>query len=484
MVNVLIIGSGGREHALAWKLKQSPKVGKIFVAPGNAGTSQIGTNVDIKATDILALAEWAEKNQINFTVVGPDDSLALGIVDEFQKRGLKIWGPSKQAARIEASKAFAKQLMKENNIPTAEYQTFTDYAKALKYLESHFKGSVPIYGLQPINRRATEPQPIVIKASGLALGKGVSVCQTLEEAKKFLQDVMVNKIFGDAGNEVVIEEFLQGPEFSIHAFSDGKSFQLLPSSQDHKAVFDDGKGPNTGGMGTIAPLSWVNEEMMKKVASDIVEPALEGLKKLGSPFVGLLYPGLMLTPLNPPSARGEIDADPPHFKGGVRGGYPKVIEFNSRFGDPETQSYMRLLKTDLLDILEACVNGTLNKINIEWEQKFACCVVLASGGYPGNYQKGLPITGVDEANKLDDIVVFHAGTTLIPPLNVRGGKGAIYTKGLPAKALATAGGRVLGVTAIAETLQSALNKAYSAIKLIHFEGMHYRTDIGQKSLLT
>ncbi len=424
MNKILIIGSGGREHALAWKLKQSPRVGKIFVAPGNAGTAELGENVNIKPTDILALADWAQKNKIDFTVVGPDDSLALGIVDEFQKRDLKIWGPSKQAAQIEASKAFAKKLMKDNNIPTAEYQTFSDYHQALKYLEN--KGA-----------------PIVIKASGLALGKGVSVCQTLDEAKKFLQDVMVNKIFGDAGNEVVIEEFLQGPEFSIHAFSDGKTFQLLPPSQDHKPVFNEGKGPNTGGMGTIAPLPWVDQKLMDEVSSTIVKPALDGLKNLDSPFVGLLYPGLMLT------------------KDG-----PKVIEFNSRFGDPETQSYMRLLDSDLFDILEACVNGNLADIKIEWAKKYACCIVLASGGYPGNYEKGLPITGIDEAEKMDDVVVFHAGTKTSDD-----GK------------LLTNGGRILGVTAVADDLQSALNKAYEAVKLIKFEGMHYRTDIGLKSLL-
>ncbi len=423
MNKILIIGSGGREHALAWKLKQSPRVGKIFVAPGNAGTAELGENVNIKPTDILALADWAQKNKIDFTVVGPDDSLALGIVDEFQKRDLKIWGPSKQAAQIEASKAFAKKLMKDNNIPTAEYQTFSDYHQALKYLEN--KGA-----------------PIVIKASGLALGKGVSVCQTLDEAKKFLQDVMVNKIFGDAGNEVVIEEFLQGPEFSIHAFSDGKTFQLLPPSQDHKPVFNEGKGPNTGGMGTIAPLPWVDQKLMDEVSSTIVKPALDGLKNLDSPFVGLLYPGLMLT------------------KDG-----PKVIEFNSRFGDPETQSYMRLLDSDLFDILEACVNGNLADIKIEWAKKYACCIVLASGGYPGNYEKGLPITGIDEAEKMDDVVVFHAGTKTSDD-----GK------------LLTNGGRILGVTAVADDLQSALNKAYEAVKLIKFEGIHYRTDIGAASL--
>ncbi len=449
MVNLLIIGSGGREHALAWKLKQSSKVSKIFIAPGNAGTAELGENVNIKATDVLALADFAEKNNIGFTVVGPDDSLALGVVDEFQKRGLKIWGPTQKSAQVESSKAFAKELMQKNNIPTAEYKTFQDYNQALEYIEQ--KGA-----------------PIVIKASGLALGKGVSICNTLAEAKKFLADIMVKKIFGDSGNEVVIEEFLQGIEFSTHAFSDGVNFKMLPPSQDHKAIFNGDTGPNTGGMGTIAPLPWVSKEMMDDVSSKIVKPALDGLKNIGSPFMGLLYPGLMAIQNADESTVAKAMADR-----SVR--YTlKTIEFNSRFGDPETQSYIRLLKTDLYDILEACINGTLNEITIEWENKYACCIVLASGGYPGEYKKGLPITGVNEANKMEDVVVFHAGTQFLNKEPA--------SDGLPAKALATAGGRVLGVTAVADDLQGALNKAYEAVKLINFEGMYYRTDIGKKSL--
>lgn len=448
---ILIIGSGGREHALAWKLKQSPKIDKIFAAPGNAGTAQLGENVNIKATDVLALADWAEKNKIDFTVVGSDDALALGIVDEFQKRGLKIWGPSKAAAQIEASKAFAKELMQKNNIPTAKFKIFTDFESALKYARSCFE-SPP--GTGGVDRAAVRGgRNLVIKASGLALGKGVVICKTLDEARVALKMAMLDKIFGDAGNEVVIEEFIQGQEFSIHAFCDGKTFQLLPSSQDHKPVFNGGLGPNTGGMGTIAPVPWVSEAMMGNVSSTIVKPALDGLKNLGSLFVGLLYPGLMSVSPSPSGrgARGE-------------GSEIKVIEFNARFGDPETQSYMRLLKTDLLDILEACVDGNLDKINIEWSKKSACCIVLASGGYPDKYEKGKIITGIKEAEELDDIIVFHAGTT---------------TKD---NQLLTNGGRVLGVTAIADDLQTALNKAYHAAKLIHFDGMHYRTDIGAKSL--
>jgi phosphoribosylamine--glycine ligase len=463
--NILIIGAGGREHALAWKLKQSPRVDKIYVAPGNAGTAQIGENVDINATDVLALADWAQNNKIDFTVVGSDDSLALGVVDEFQKRGLKIWGPSKQAAQIEASKAFAKELMQKNNIPTAEFRTFTDYKKALGYINLHFADVGEGFKPSP----TVEQKPLVIKASGLALGKGVAVCKTLDEAKTFLRDAMVNKIFGDSGSQVVIEEFLQGQEFSIHAFSDGKSFQLLPSSQDHKPVYNEGLGPNTGGMGTIAPVPWVTKTMMSEVASTIVKPALDGLKNLGSPFVGLLYPGLMS--VSPPFQGGES-------REAGRGGWsPKVIEFNARFGDPETQSYMRLLKTDLLDILEACVDGAIDRINIEWSKKSACCIVLTSGGYPGKYEKGKIITGIEQAEKLDDIVVFHAGTS-------RGEPSGSAPEGSPLAAITTNGGRVLGVTAIADNLQTALNKAYTAVKLINFDGSHYRTDIGQQSLVS
>lgn len=429
MLNLLIIGGGGREHALAWKLKQSPRVNKIYIAPGNAGTASLGENVNIKATDVLALAEWAEKNKIDFTVVGPDDSLALGVVDEFKKRDLRIWGASQAAAQIESSKAFAKKLMADNEIPTAEFKTFTNYEEALAYIDQ--KGT-----------------PIVVKASGLALGKGVSVCHTKDEAKNFLKEIMVDKIFGESGSTVVIEEFLQGMEFSVHAFSDGESYKIFPTSQDHKTIFENDKGPNTGGMGTIAPLPWMTPALMDDISLEIVRRALKGLKKIGSPFSGLLYPGVMAT------------------KNG-----PKVIEFNSRFGDPETQSYMRLLKSDLLDILEACVDGKLADTKIDWDTKYACCIVLASGGYPGDYKKGLPITGIEEAEKMDDVIVFHAGTAASPSFSKRG-QGEFVTNG----------GRVLGVSATADDLQTALDKAYAAIKLINFDGMHYRKDIGQKSL--
>jgi phosphoribosylamine--glycine ligase len=455
---ILIIGSGGREHALAWKLAQSPKISKIYIAPGNAGTAQVGENINIKADDFPALIDFAKKEKIYLTIVGPDDPLALGIVDQFQNQGLKIWGPTKKAAQIEASKSFAKELMSRMNIPTADYKVFTKFDEAIKYVEQYYSPPPHEEGLgevianvnasskpttTPSNSpsRGGENPKIVIKASGLALGKGVTVCQTLDEAKATLKKAMIDKIFGEAGNQVIIEEYLQGPEYSIHAFCDGETFQLLPASQDHKPAFDGNKGPNTGGMGTIAPVPWVTQEILNDVAQRIVEPTLEGLKKLDSPFVGLLYPGLMQTQ-----------------------DVPKVLEFNARFGDPETQSYMRLLKTDLFDIIEASLNGKLNDINIEWLSGFACCIVLASGGYPGAYEKGKEITGIDEAEKMDDIVVFHAGTI------IKDGK------------LVTNGGRVLGVTAVADDLKIALSKAYTAVKLIKFDGMHYRKDIGAKSL--
>ncbi len=422
MKKILVIGSGGREHALVWKLAQSPRVQKIYIAPGNMGTAALAEAVAIPATDVGGLVQFALKKNIDVTVVGPDDPLALGITDAFLEKGLKIFGPTKAAAKIEASKSFAKHFMDQADIPTAKYKTFTDYNQALEYIKSS--------GL-----------PTVIKASGLALGKGVSVCQTLDEAEQALRDSMLNKIHGEAGSEVVIEEYLAGREFSTHAICDGKSFQMFPPSQDHKRAFDGDRGPNTGGMGTIAPLPWITQDDMLEVKNHIVYRALEGLKKLGSPFSGLLYPGLMMT-----------------------GGGPSVIEFNARFGDPECQSYLRLLKTDLLDVFEACAQQTLLKIKIEWEPKYACCIVLASGGYPGKYEKGKEITGIAAAESLPDIIIFHAGTV------IKDGK------------LVTNGGRVLGVTAIGDSLQEALDKAYGAVKLIHFEGMQFRTDIGKKSL--
>jgi phosphoribosylamine--glycine ligase len=422
-IDVLVIGSGGREHALAWKLSQSPRIGKLFVAPGNGGTRQIVENATIDATDIDGLVQFAANNEIGLTVVGPDDPLALGVVDAFQARGLRIFGPTRAAAEIESSKAFAKHLMSEAAVPTATFQIFSEHEKALAYIRER-------------------DAPIVVKASGLALGKGVYVCRTLAEAETALADIMLERAHKDAGNEVVIEEFLDGQEISIHAFCDGKTHVLLPPAQDHKPIRDDDEGRNTGGMGTIAPLSWVSSDTVQNIDERVVRPTLRALAARGRQFSGLLYPGLKMTTSG-----------------------PKVLEFNARFGDPETQSYMRLLKTDLLDVLEACVDGTLADLAIEWRPGFAACVVIASGGYPDEYKKGVPLRGVADAERVPNVVVFHAGTTFDGELK-------------------TSGGRVLGVTATGDTLRDALGRAYEAAQLIEFEGMQYRRDIGAKALPT
>ena len=421
--NVLIIGSGGREHALAWKLAQSSRIGKLYVAPGNGRTRQVAENISIDATDIDGLIQFAEKNEIGLTVVGPDDPLSLGVVDAFQARGLRIFGPTRAAAEIESSKAFAKNLMSEAGIPTATFKIFSEYDKTLAYV--HEQGV-----------------PIVVKASGLALGKGVYVCKTLVQAEAALSEIMLDHVHKDAGKEVVVEKFLDGQEISIHAFCDGKTFVLLPPAQDHKPIRDGDEGKNTGGMGTIAPVSWVSVETLQALGEQIVRPTLEALAKRGRPFSGLLYPGLKMT---------------------THG--PKVLEFNARFGDPETQTYMCLLKTDLLDILEACVDGTLAELVIEWHSGFAACVVIASGGYPDEYKKGVPLRGGADAERVEDVVVFHAGTSFDGELK-------------------TSGGRVLGVTATGNTLRDALDRAYEAARLIEFEGMQYRHDIGAKALAT
>ncbi len=420
--NVLVIGAGGREHALAWKLAQSPNIGNLYVAPGNGGTGQVAKNVPIAANDITKLVDFAKANDIDITVVGPDDALAAGCVDAFNAAGLRAYGPTRKAAQIESSKAFAKRLMKSQNIPTAHYATFTDLAEAKKYASG---------------QRA----PLVVKASGLALGKGVYICQSIQDAHRALEEIMENKIFGEAGREVVIEQYLTGQEVSIHAFCDGKTAVLFPSAQDHKRVGNGDTGPNTGGMGTFAPVPWVTPELLQQVQDQVVQPVLAGLAAEGEPFKGTIYPGLMV----------ESDAI-------------NVLEYNARFGDPETQSYMRLLKSDLLDVVNACVDGNLDNITISWDNAFAVTVVLASGGYPGKYRKGLPITGITRAAAMPDVVVFHAGTS--------GSDEAVLTNG----------GRVLCVTATGDTLAKAKAKAYAAANCIEFEGKYLRTDIADKSL--
>jgi phosphoribosylamine--glycine ligase len=419
---ILIIGSGGREHAIGWKLKQSIRVGELFFAPGNGGTAILGTNVEIKSTNIKALIDFVKKEKIDLTLAIPDDPLALGIVDEFKKENLRIFGPTKNAAQLESSKAFAKNFMQKHNLPTARFEVFKDYEKAKKYLKNHIL-------------------PVVVKVSGLALGKGVFICENYEEAVEAIENILIKKTFGKAGSEVVIEEFLTGPEISTHAFSDGKSCSIFPTAQDHKRIGENNTGPNTGGMGTIAPLPFVTKELLNNIENTIISPTLWAMKEDGNIFSGVVYPGLMLTPFG-----------------------PKILEYNARFGDPETQTYMRLLDTDLLDIIEACVDGTLNKIKINWKKIFACTIVIASGGYPENYEKGKIISGINEAQEDENIVVFHAGTKYDEKNN-----------------LITNGGRVLGVSAIGFTLKEALQNAYKAVEKISFDKMYYRKDIGKSA---
>ncbi len=421
-LKILIIGGGGREHAIGWKVAQSARAGQIYFAPGNAGTAKIGINVDIKVTDIAKLLEFAQKEKIDLTVALPDDPLALGIVDQFQKVKLRIWGPTQEASRLEWSKAFSKKFMQKYNLPTAKFEIFDDFNIAKGYA-------------------SRQSFPIVIKASGLALGKGVVICQTAEEAVKTLEDMMVKKVFGESGAIVVIEEFLTGPEISIHAFSDGKNYQMFPPAQDHKKINDNDTGLNTGGMGTISPLPFVSSILMQGIEENIVAPTILAMAAEESTFSGVLYPGLMLTEEG-----------------------PKILEYNARFGDPETQTYMRLLDSDIMEIFDACIDGNLNELEVKWKNLFACTIILASGGYPGNYEKGKIISGIDEAEMQSDVVVFHAGTSM------------------KENKLATNGGRVLGVSATGTTLEQALTKAYKAVEKISFEGMQYRKDIGKKAL--
>ncbi len=421
MAQVLVIGSGGREQALAWKLAQSDKVDKVFVAPGNGGSRPPIENVPVDFTDVDGLLTFAQDRRIDFTVVGQEAASAAGVVDAFQAAGLKIFGPTRAAVKIESSKVLAKDLMTTEHIPTAAYKTFTDPVEARRYAESR-------------------PLPVVIKADGLAEGKGVTVCLTKADIAATIDKTMVQKAFGDSGNQVVVEDFLKGQEVSVHALCDGHRAVIFPASQDHKQIDDGDQGPNTGGMGVIAPVPWVTPQHMATVDERIVQPVLKGLAARNATFVGCLYPGLM-----------------------IDGGDVNVVEFNARFGDPEAEAYMRLLDSDLYEILTACAAGTLDPASVKWRDGFVVTVVLASPGYPGNYPKGLPISGIEAAEKLNDIVVFHAGTTT--------------TDGQ----LVTNGGRVLNVTAIGKTLDETLSKAYEAIKLIHFEGMHYRTDIGRRS---
>lgn len=421
-MKVLVIGSGGREHTLIWKVNQSPKVSQIYCAPGNAGISRLAKCIDINADNIEELVDFAKKEKIDLTVVGPELPLSKGIVNEFNRWGLKIFGPSQEAAEIESSKVFSKYLMKKYNIPTANYEVFQNSEEALDYIKQ-------------------QTFPLVIKADGLAAGKGVFIVKNLDQAGDALDILMEEKKFGEAGRQIVVEEFLEGEEVSILAFCDGKAVVPMISSQDHKKIFDNDQGPNTGGMGAYSPVPFYTTEIKEKVCREILKPTVKGLQNEGREYKGVLYAGLILT------------------KNG-----PKVLEFNARFGDPETQVVLPGLKTDLVDILNAVIEETLHKINIEWEDNAAVCVVVASGGYPGKYQKGKPISGLERLKKMKNIIAFHAGTKFQD------------------EEIVTSGGRVLGITTWDDTISKAKEKAYEGVEKIYFEDMYYRKDIASKTI--
>jgi phosphoribosylamine--glycine ligase len=416
-MKILVVGSGGREHALAWKLRQSPDTERIFCAPGNAGTAEIAENVAFAASDLAGLARFAKENRIDLTVVGPDDPLAAGIVDLFTGAKLRAFGPTKSAARIEASKIFAKELMHAQKIPTAEARTFSDSDEALRYCERL-------------------KFPIVIKADGLALGKGVIIAADVATARSTIDEMMNEHRFGDAGRRIVIEEFLRGTECSLHALVDGNYYVLLESARDHKRALDGDQGPNTGGMGAFSPANNWNNKLQSQFEKEIMQPVLCGLRQEGIKFHGLLYPGLIIT------SEG-----------------PRVLEFNCRFGDPETQALLPRMKSDLLPLLEATIDGTIDQCAIEWDTRAAVTVVLASAGYPGKYETGKLISGLEDAARLKDVQIFHAGTK--------------RTNG----EIKTSGGRVLAVTALGKTIDAARARAYEAVSRIHFENPHYRRDI-------
>lgn len=420
-MKVLVVGSGGREHAVIRKLAENPEIDRIFCAPGNGGISVQAQLVEIKATDVEGMVSFAKKEGIDFVVVTPDDPLVLGMADAMEEAGIPAFGPSKKAAQIEGSKVFAKNLMKKYGIPTAKYEVFDDPSKVIAYIERE------------------NQFPAVIKADGLALGKGVVIARNLAEAKEAVHSIMEDKIFGKSGNQVVVEEFLTGKEVSVLAFTDSHTISPMISSMDHKRVYDNDEGPNTGGMGTIAPSPYYTPEVAKRCMEEIFLPTMEAMKKEGRPFKGCLYFGLILT------ERG-----------------PKVIEYNCRFGDPETQVVLPLLKTDLFTIMRAVRDERLGEVDIQWSTGAAACVVLASGGYPKKYETGLPIEGLDENGGHPGVIVYHAGT------KKQDGR------------FLTAGGRVLGVTGLGETLPQALEKAYGAVREITFKNAHYRTDIGKK----
>ncbi|MBW2501364.1 MAG: phosphoribosylamine--glycine ligase [Deltaproteobacteria bacterium] len=420
-MKVLVIGSGGREHSLVWKLQQSPRVSKIYCAPGNAGISKLAECLPLSATDVKGLVRFARKEGIDLTLVGPEASLTLGVVDAFEKRGLRIFGPTMKAAVLEGSKVFTKKFMQDYDIPTAGFTVFRKRERAIAHVQR-------------------TGAPVVIKADGLAAGKGVIVARTVAEAVDAIDVIMKDKVFGDAGNRVVVEEFMDGEEASFLAFTDGKTVLPLPTSQDHKPIFDNDKGPNTGGMGAYSPAPVVTAALEKQVMEKIMIPTVMGMAKEGRPYKGVLYAGLM-----------------------IKEGRARVVEFNCRFGDPEAQPLLMRLKSDLVDVVEAVLDGTLDKIRLDIDPRPTVCVVMASGGYPGPYEKGKIIRGLPKAAKQDSVMVFHAGTAL------------------KNKKTVTAGGRVLGVTSIGKDLDDAISKAYETAAMINWPGSFYRTDIGAKA---
>ena len=421
-MKVLIIGGGGREHALAWKIQQNEEVSSIYAIPGNAGLSQLAKNFSIDLTDISGLATFTEDKKIDLTIVGPELPLSLGIVNEFQQRGLAVFGPTREGSKIEWSKSFAKKLMKENNIPTAGFETFSDPLEAKKYIRD-------------LGR------PSAVKADGLAAGKGVLICPQVEDALQAIDLIMAQKAFGQAGEHIIIEELLQGEEVSFLAFTDGDTILPMSSAQDHKPIFHNDKGPNTGGMGAYSPAPLISEKMHQKIMDKIMTPMVEGMARLGIHYQGVLYAGLM-----------------------IHNDEPMVLEFNARLGDPETQPILMRLETDLIHIMLKTLQKKLHQVSLNWRQGASTCVVLASEGYPGPYPKGREILGLKEAAQISETVVFHAGTAK------------------KEDKIVTAGGRVLGVTAVGDSIAASIDRAYAAVNKIHFDGMYYRKDIGQRAL--
>jgi len=421
-MNVLLIGNGGREHAIAWKLAQSKELDKLYIAPGNPGTAQCGQNVPIKADDTEKLVDFARQNRVGLVVVGPEDPLAEGVVDAFESVGIKAFGPTREAAQLEADKAFAKQLMRSGSIVTAEGRIFDRFSDAKAYI-------------------ASRDEAVVVKAAGLAKGKGVFVCDDPADGILAAEKIMCDKIFGPAGDKIIVEDKLLGEEASILAFVDGRNIYVMESSQDHKPIGDGDTGPNTGGMGAYSPAPVVTDELMNQITREILVPVVDSMNRNGTPYKGVLYAGVMIT-----------------------AGGPRVLEFNVRFGDPETQPILMRLKSDLLAVCLSVCDGTLEDITLKWDERPAVCVVMASGGYPGNYQKGKKITGLQEAQQFEDVIVFHAGT--------KSRDGDIVTDG----------GRVLGVTALGETIADAKARAYKAVDKIKFEGAYCRRDIADKAI--